>query len=71
MGSETSTADLRSDPDISTGLLSDSELITPSLWGSFPLTLWFFIIVNLDRKDSLLLFIGIMSVLTPVLPVIS
>lgn len=55
-------------PDIATGLLSDPELVTLFLWGSFPLTLYF---VNLDRKDDLLLCIGVVSVLTGVLPVVS
>lgn len=50
-------------PDIATGLLSDPELVTLFLWGSFPLTLYF---VNLDRKDVLLLYIGIVSVLPEV-----
>ena len=71
MGSERSTGDMHSGPDIATGMLTDPELVNSSLWDSFPLTLWFFIIVNLDRKDGLLLCIGIMSVLTPVLPAVS
>lgn len=71
MESERGTEDLHSGPDIATGWLSDPELVNSYLWGSFPLSLCFFVIVNLDRKDSLLLCIGITSVLTPVLTLVS